>query len=67
MTKKYSVRAFGIISIKASNKLNTKLKIQSLDYIINYKFEKKVNNQWVGVFQCMLIKQNITHNNNWRQ
>jgi len=67
MTKKYFVRAFGIISIKALNKSNTRLKTQLLDYIINYKFEKKVNNQWVDAFLCMLIKQNITHNNNWRQ
>ena len=41
MIKRYSVNHFGNILIDNSNKLNIKLKIQLLEYIQNYKSDKK--------------------------
>lgn len=64
MIKKYFVNHSGSISINNLNKFNIKLKIQLLEYIQNYKSDKKAIIQWIKLLMNSFKKHILMLNNN---
>jgi hypothetical protein len=64
MIKKYFANHSGNILINNLNKFSIKLKIQLLEYIQNYKSDKKEIIQWIKLLMSLFKKHILMLNNN---